>query len=186
MAECGSAWLEWFAGYCLHSWLPHRLWQMTYCTLLCCAKLKIWLTVGHWPRVVTTSTIKTPWPLTICWWWKAMSPFLGVCSIRPMFTDVTGDVCNTLPTSSGEDGSKSICRYSSHAQKWSDIKHNLKVGDLILIMDENAPRGLWPLGLVLETSVGRDGLVRSVRLRTKCSVLMRPITNLVYLEGSDV
>ena len=67
--------------------------------------VKIWLTVGHWPRVVTMSTMKTLWPLIICWWWKAMSPFLGVCLVRPMFTDVTGDVCNTLPTSPGEDGS---------------------------------------------------------------------------------
>ena len=122
MAECGAAWLEWFAGYCLHSWLPHRLWQMTYCTL-CRAKLKIWLTVGHWPRVVTASTMKTPWPLTICWWWKAMSPFLGVCSVRPMFTDVTGDVCNTLSTSFGEDMKMS----SHHALLTSANLHGLLV-----------------------------------------------------------
>ena len=44
--ECGSVWSESFTGYCLHSWLPHRLWQRLYCTRWC-TKLKIWLTVGH-------------------------------------------------------------------------------------------------------------------------------------------
>ena len=31
-------------------------------------------------------------------------------------------------------------------------------------------RGLWPLGLVLEVSKGRDGLVRSCRVRVNASV----------------
>ena len=67
-------------------------------------------------------------------------------------------------------------------QKWLGIQSNLKVGDLVLVMDENAPRGSWPLGLIQEVSVGRDGLVRSARLKTVTSVLTRPITKLVSLE----
>ena len=67
-------------------------------------------------------------------------------------------------------------------QKWLGIKSNLKVGDLVLVMDENAPKGSWPLGLIQEVSVGRDGLVRSARLKTVTSVLTRPITKLVSLE----
>ena len=67
-------------------------------------------------------------------------------------------------------------------QKWLGIKSNLKVGDLVLVMDENAPRGSWPLGLIQEVSVCRDGLVRSARLKTVTSVLTRPITKLVSLE----
>ena len=67
-------------------------------------------------------------------------------------------------------------------QKWLGIQSNLKVGDLVLVMDENAPRGSWPLGFIQEVSVGRDGLVRSARLKTVTSVLTRPITKLVSLE----
>ena len=67
--------------------------------------------------------------------------------------------------------------------KWLEVKPNLQVGSLVLIMDEKVPRGAWPLGLVLETNVGRDGLVRSARLKTKTSVLVRPISKLVLLEG---
>ncbi len=59
----------------------------------------------------------------------------------------------------------------------------------MLILDEATHRSLWPLGLVIGTNVGRDGLVRSVRLRTKSSKdLVRPITKVVFLEafGEDV
>ena len=52
-------------------------------------------------------------------------------------------------------------------------------------MDENSPRGSWPLGLVIDTSIGRDGLVRSVKVKTKSTQLVRPVTKLVLLEGSN-
>ena len=68
-------------------------------------------------------------------------------------------------------------------QKWLEKKPNLGVGDVVLIMDENVPRGAWPLGRVVDVNVGRDGLVRSVRLRTKTTYLVRPITKLVVLES---
>ena len=69
--------------------------------------------------------------------------------------------------------------------RWSRVKPNLDVGSLVLIMDENVPRGVWPLGLVTQTNVGRDGLVRSARLRIKSTTLVRPISKLVFLEGSQ-
>ncbi|XP_076044925.1 uncharacterized protein LOC143027525 [Oratosquilla oratoria] len=69
-------------------------------------------------------------------------------------------------------------------QKWNFESPNLSVGDLVLIMNENSPRGSWPLGRVQEVRVSRDGLVRSARLKTQFSELTRPITKLVFLEGS--
>ena len=69
-------------------------------------------------------------------------------------------------------------------QKWLKETPNLRIGDLVLIIDENTDRGSWPMGLVVETSLGRDGLVRSAKIKTKSSVLVRPITKLVFLEGS--
>lgn len=68
--------------------------------------------------------------------------------------------------------------------KWQYTKSNVKVGDLVLIAGENTPRGLWPLGLVVEVYEGDDGLVRSVKVKTKCTHLVRPITKIVMLEGS--
>ena len=51
-----------------------------------------------------------------------------------------------------------------------------------LVMDEGSPRGAWPLGLVTATNRGRDGLVRSAKIKTKSTVMTRPITKLVLLE----
>ena len=45
------------------------------------------------------------------------------------------------------------------------------------------PRGCWPLGLVTETNVGRDDLIRSVKVKTKSTIMTRPITKIVLLEG---
>ena len=50
--------------------------------------------------------------------------------------------------------------------KWNVTKRNLSVGDLVQICDVSSPRGLWPLGLIEEVNTSRDGLVRSVRIRT--------------------
>ena len=69
--------------------------------------------------------------------------------------------------------------------KWLNVKPNLQIGDVVLMVDESRPRGHWPLGRVLEINTGRDGLVRSAKLRTKDSVFVRPITKLVFLEGTE-
>ena len=65
------------------------------------------------------------------------------------------------------------------------MQRNIQVGDLILLMQENTPRGLWPLGIIVEVMNGRDGLVRSVRVRTSATTLVRPITKIVLLEGVE-
>ena len=69
--------------------------------------------------------------------------------------------------------------------KWSNSKPNVKVNDLVLLVEENTPRGLWPLGVVVEAIQGDDGLVRAVRVKTKVTELTRPITKVVLLEGSE-
>ena len=69
--------------------------------------------------------------------------------------------------------------------KWHTVQPNLGVGDLVLIADENTPRNLWPLGLVDSVYHGRDGLVRTVKVRTHSTLLVRPITKLVMLEAYE-
>ena len=68
-------------------------------------------------------------------------------------------------------------------QKWLNPLPNVKPGDLVLISDECTPRGAWPLGLITETKIGRDGLVLSAKVRTKSTHLVRPITKLILLES---
>ena len=58
-------------------------------------------------------------------------------------------------------------------QKWKMPKPNIKEGDLVLLADESYPRGQWPIARVEEVVVSRDGYVRTVRVKTACTVATR-------------
>ena len=69
-------------------------------------------------------------------------------------------------------------------QKWHKQLPDFKTGDVVLVSDETTPRSLWPLGLVTQVNLSRDGLVRSCKLRTRhAKEMVRPINKLVRLEG---
>ena len=70
-------------------------------------------------------------------------------------------------------------------QKWLCPERNLSVNDLVLIIGEQSRRGQWPKGIIEETYPGPDGLVRSARVRTESSSIVRDIRKLCLLEGSD-
>jgi len=52
-----------------------------------------------------------------------------------------------------------------------------------VIADDNIHRGKWPLGRVTEVFMGKDGNVRSAKVKTAPTILTRPITKLCFLEG---
>ena len=71
-------------------------------------------------------------------------------------------------------------------QKWSKPQRNLAVNDIVLLLDESTPRSSWPLGRVIEVySNRRDGLVRSARVKTRLTKLVRPVDKIVLLESSS-
>lgn len=63
-------------------------------------------------------------------------------------------------------------------QKWSS---NFVPGDIVLLVDETALRNSWVIGKVIEAVLDKHGLVRRVRLKTKTSELVRPITKVCLL-----
>jgi hypothetical protein len=68
-------------------------------------------------------------------------------------------------------------------RKWTLEKP--PVSDIVLISDDNTPRGKWPMAIITETIRGSDGLVRNVMLRThNGKVLSRPVQRLYLLEGA--
>ena len=67
-------------------------------------------------------------------------------------------------------------------QKWCAEKENLKPGDVVLVADEETPRGKWPLGIVKNVELGADGLVRAANVKTTDKERRRPIHKLVLLE----
>lgn len=71
-------------------------------------------------------------------------------------------------------------------QKWVAPQANIKVGDIVLIVNESAPRNLWRMARVIETIPDKKGYVRQAKLRTKNNVLLRPIHKLCLLLESEV
>lgn len=72
-------------------------------------------------------------------------------------------------------------------QKWNKPQRNLAVNDIVLLLDENTPRSFWPLGRVLEVYNNRkDGLVRSAKVKTRTSELVRPVEKIVLLEAAEM
>ncbi|KAG1690267.1 Seipin [Nymphon striatum] len=61
-------------------------------------------------------------------------------------------------------------------------KGAIEVGALVLIREDHLPRMQWPLGIVVDLYPGRDGLIRSVRIKTSKGEVNRPIQRLHSLE----
>ncbi|KAK3895894.1 hypothetical protein Pcinc_000502 [Petrolisthes cinctipes] len=65
--------------------------------------------------------------------------------------------------------------------KWNTPRQNLKVGDLVLIIDK-CHRSFWRLARVNEVDTSQDGLVRSVKEQlADRSILHRPVQKLIRL-----
>lgn len=59
------------------------------------------------------------------------------------------------------------------------------VNNIVLVLDECVPLRSWPLGRVLEVYRNRgDGLARSVKVKTRSSVLVQPSDKIVLLEAA--
>ena len=67
-----------------------------------------------------------------------------------------------------------------HRGKWRKVLPNVKPNALVLLVDDHTPRGRSNLGRVIETFPGPDGLVRTVKVRTKDAVYTRPSRSSVY------
>ena len=66
-------------------------------------------------------------------------------------------------------------------QKWFRTKRNLSVNDVVLVVDKSSLCGTWLLGRVIETFPDANNLIRSARVRTKYSVVLRPISKLCLI-----
>lgn len=61
---------------------------------------------------------------------------------------------------------------------WQQQRKTINTGDLVLIKEDNMVATEWPLGRVIETIKGADGLVRVVKLKTRQGEKTRPITKI--------
>ena len=66
----------------------------------------------------------------------------------------------------------------------SNNSPSLEKNQVVLLNEKNLAKGKWCLARVLDVTIGRDGRIRRVKLRTKSGELERHINQIALLEGS--
>jgi len=69
--------------------------------------------------------------------------------------------------------------------KWKYPSSNMKVGDLVLLKEDNNPPFSWPMGRILTIHPGRDKCVRVVTVKTSSGEVTRNINKLCVLPIDD-
>ena len=67
-------------------------------------------------------------------------------------------------------------------KKWNSVKDDFKVGDVVLVLSTDTPRGQWPLGRNTKTIIGSNRRVRVVNVQVGQKELTGSVHKLVSLE----
>ena len=71
-------------------------------------------------------------------------------------------------------------------KKWFQPEREVRVGDVVLLLSPDTPRGQWPLARIREVHAGKDGHVRVVKVQVGKTEFERPVTKICPLElGCD-
>ena len=66
-------------------------------------------------------------------------------------------------------------------QEWQKDGQHLEPNQVVLIVDPQLPRALWPVGTVTATYPGVDGRIRTAAIKVKDRTYIRPVARLVQL-----
>ncbi|XP_075157671.1 uncharacterized protein LOC142230939 [Haematobia irritans] len=66
--------------------------------------------------------------------------------------------------------------------KWYQPVKPLKIGDVVIICDDNETRGEWRKGIIVDVHMAADGQVRSAAVKTSAGILRRPASKLAVLD----
>jgi hypothetical protein len=66
--------------------------------------------------------------------------------------------------------------------KWNSRVDPIKVGDVVIVVDDLLPRNSWPKGIIAELFPGKDGIVRVVTVRTTTGTYRRPVSKICVLD----
>ena len=78
-------------------------------------------------------------------------------------------------------------------QKWEDKRRNFKIGDIVVVYQNNVSTNHWLMARIIDVNSDKKGLVRSVLLsmeersgnENSKHELERPIDKIVLMLGSD-
>lgn len=66
-------------------------------------------------------------------------------------------------------------------RKWQQESDNMRVGDMVLLVEDNLPPAKWAIGRIVAVHPGDDGRVRVVTIRTKGSTFKRAVVKVARL-----
>ncbi|KAL6483178.1 hypothetical protein MHYP_G00080500 [Metynnis hypsauchen] len=66
-------------------------------------------------------------------------------------------------------------------QKWRTTTPDLAVGTVVMVLDPQLPRALWPVGRITRIILSDDGKVRAAEVDIKGNLYTRPVAKLVEL-----
>ena len=65
--------------------------------------------------------------------------------------------------------------------KWKFPSRNIRVGDVVILQEDNLVPAKWPLAKVMHVHLGNDGFVRVATVKTSTGVYKRPVAKLALL-----
>ena len=68
---------------------------------------------------------------------------------------------------------------------WQNTTANFQPGELVMLKDDDAVKGKWDLARIVKTLPGRDNVVRTVEVKTKDGMYVRPVSKLAKLEDEN-
>lgn len=70
--------------------------------------------------------------------------------------------------------------------KWQTTQENLRIGDMVLVIEDNLPPAKWSIGRITEVHPGNDGHVRVVTVRTRGSTFKRSVVKVAKLPIDSI
>ena len=81
--------------------------------------------------------------------------------------------------------SREYLRQFFRRYRWPTENSTPKKGDVVLVKEDGLPPCRWLYGLVKDVHPGSDGIVRVVTIKTKNSIIKRPVSKLCLLPVTE-
>ena len=125
--------------------------------------------------------------------WKVVSPPLGEFSKPDIYSRKYWRRIQHIANEFWSRWKKEYLQSLQERQKWQGKRRNFKIGDIVVVHQNNVSRNHWPMARIINVNSDKKGLVRSVILRmgerlgneNSKRELERPVDKIVLIMGSD-
>jgi len=73
-------------------------------------------------------------------------------------------------------------RHLNEGKKWLENGTDIKIGDIVIVVEDAGPRNNWPLGRIVEVYPGKDGVTCVVDVKTAVGINKRPTSKIHRLD----